>query len=303
MMADSACGASADQDFVAPPPRLVMPAMICVMLAMFLAALSQTVVATTLPLMVVDLGGFERYTWAVTSYIVAATVIAPIAGRLSDIHGRKRFLIVGMAVFIAGSWLVGVSTSMTQVVAFRILQGIGGGVVMTCCYVSIADLFRPEDRGKYHGLLGAAFGVASVAGPVLGGLVAERLSWQWAFILIALAGIPILALIAKNYPARGRAAKTPRLDLPGMVALALAVVPLLLALSLGGVRYGWDTPQIIGLLAFGLAMSGLFVVLETKASVPVMPLGIYADRVVGVAVVVTRPARFRAGDERAFRGP
>ena len=277
----------ADRDFVALPRRLVVLSMACVMLAMFLAALSQTVVATLLPLMVADIGGFERYTWAVTSYFVAATVAYPIVGRLSDIHGRKRSLVVGMAIFIVGSALVGISASMIQVAAFRAIQGIGGGVVMTCCYISIADLFRPEDRGKYHGLIGAAFGVASVAGPILGGVVVENLSWHWAFILIALAGVPVLALTAATYPAHRRIPENPRLDLCGMTTLVLAVLPILFALSLGGVHYGWNTPQIIGLLAFGLVMSAVFVFIETRASAPIMPLGIYADRVVSLAVVVT----------------
>ncbi len=276
-----------DEDFVAPPARLVRLSMICVMLAMILAALSQTVVTTILPMMVADTGGFEHYAWAVTSYIVAATVAYPVVGRLSDIYGRKRFLIIGMMVFTAGSVLVGLSASMTQVVVFRALQGAGGGIVMTCCYISIADLFRPEDRGKYHGLIGAAFGVASVAGPILGGFVAERLSWQWVFILLAVSGIPVLALIVKIYPTHHRASETPQLDLPGMIALILAVVPILFALSWGGVQYAWSTPLIIGLLTFGLTMSGLFTIIETRASAPIMPLGIYADRVVGLAVIVT----------------
>ena len=261
--------------------------MICVMLAMLLAALSQTVIATLLPLMIADLGEFKRYTWAANSYIVASTVVFPIVGRLSDIYGRRLFLIVGMVIFMIGSALVGIGASMTQVVAFRAIQGIGGGIIMTCCYVSIADLFPPQDRGKYHGLIGAVFGVACVVGPVLGGFVAERFSWQWAFILIAMASIPVLGLVVKIYPARRRVSQTPELDLAGMVALMLAVIPILSALSLGGVEYAWDAPLIIGLLAFGLAMSGLFIVIESRASTPIMPLQIYADRMVGLAVIVT----------------
>lgn len=277
----------ADGEFVAPPKRLVTLSMVCVLLAMFLAALSQTVVATVLPLMVADVGGFDRYAWAATAYMVAATVAYPIVGRLSDIYGRRRFLIAGMAVFTVGSMLVGLSASMTQVVAFRAVQGVGGGIVMTCCYVSIADLFPPGDRGKYHGLIGAAYGVASVAGPILGGFVAERLSWHWAFILIALAGIPVLALTARLYPAHGRRSTKPGLDLPGMAALVFAVVPILLVLSSGGVRYDWEAPQIVGLLAFGLAMAGVFVFRQAKASSPIMPLAIYTDRAVSLAVTVT----------------
>ena len=276
-----------DDGFVPPPRRLVTLSMACVMLSMFLAAMSQTVVATLLPFMVTDLGGFERYTWVATSYMVAATVAYPIVGRLSDIHGRKRFLVGGLAVFVLGSVLVGLSASMTQVVAFRAVQGIGGGIVMTCCYIAVADLFAPEERGKLHGLIGAAYGVASVAGPILGGVIADRLSWPWAFFVIALAGIPILIVTARIYPARARTGADPKLDVSGMIALVLAVVPILLALSSGGVRHDRDAPQIIALLAFGLAMTGVFVVLEARSPAPIMPLRIYADRVVGVAVVLT----------------
>ena len=274
-------------EFVPPPKRLVVLSMTCVLLAMFLAALSQTVVATTLPLIVADLGGFDRYTWAATSYMIAATVAYPIVGQLSDIYGRKRFLILGTAVFMVGSVLVGLSASMTQVVAFRAVQGIGGGIIMTCCYISVADLFLPDDRGRFHGLIGAMYGVASVAGPILGGFVGDSLSWHWAFILIALAGIPILVLTARVYPRHGHPSGPRRPDYPGMATLVLAVVPILLALSSGGVQYSWDTPQIIGLLAFGVAMIGVFIAIEARVSWPVMPLGAYANRAVGVAVVVT----------------
>lgn len=284
---DARVSRPADRGFVPLPGRLVALSMVCVVLSMFLAAMSQTIVATLLPIMVADLGGFERYTWVATSYMVAATVAYPIVGRLSDIHGRKRFLVGGLAVFVVGSVLVGLSATMTQVVAFRAVQGVGGGIVMTCCYVSIADLFAPEERGKLHGLIGVAYGVASVAGPILGGVIADRLSWSWAFFLIALAGIPILVLTARIYPAHERASEDPKPDYPGMIALVLAVVPILLALSFGGVHHDWVAPQIVGLLAFGLAMTGVFAVLESRTSAPIMPLGIYADRVVGVAVALT----------------
>ena len=277
----------ADGGFVPPPERLVKLSLVCVVLSMFLAAMSQTVVATTLPLMVADLGGFERYTQVATSYMVAATIAYPIVGRLSDLYGRKRFLVGGMAVFVVGSALVAASASMTQVVAFRAVQGIGGGILMTCCYIAIADLFAAEQRGRFHGLIGAAFGVAFVAGPILGGFVAERLSWAWAFILIALAGIPVLILTARVYPAHRRVSDPPKPDVPGMVVLVLALVPLLLAVSQAGADQNWDSPYLVVPLVFGLAMTGVFVVIETRASAPIMPLGLYADRVVGMAVILT----------------
>ena len=274
-------------DFAPPPRRQVTLSMVCVGLAMFLAALNQTVVASIMPLIVADLGGFDRYTWPSTSYLVAATVSYPIVGRLSDIYGRRVFLVAGIATFIAGSALVGVSGSMNQVIGFRVVQGIGGGIVMTCCYVSIGDLFRPEDRGKYQGILGAVYAVATVAGPVMGILVAEWLSWNWAFLFIALAGVPVLALTARFYPRPKSLPGQRELDYPGMAALVLAVAPVALALSSIGVLYAWNSAQSIGLLAFGLGMAALFVLIESRSRSPIMPLGIYRLRAVAVAVIVT----------------
>ena len=183
---------------------------------MFLSALSQTVVATIVPLIVADLGGFDRYTWPSTSYLVAATVAYPIVGRLSDIYGRRAFLIAGIATFVVGSALVGLSVSMNQVIGFRAVQGAGGGIVMTCCYVSIADLFPPEDRGRFHGFLGALYAVATVVGPVMGVLVAEWLSWNWTFLFIALAGVPVLALTVRSFPRTHSLHRQREMDYPGI---------------------------------------------------------------------------------------
>ena len=274
-------------DFEPPPRRQVTLSLVCVGLAMLLAALSQTVLASIMPLMVADLGGFDRYTWPSTAYLVAATVSYPVVGRLSDIYGRRAFLIAGITIFIAGSALVGVSVSMNQVIAFRVVQGIGGGIVMTCCYVSIADLFRPEDRGKFQGALGAVYAVATVAGPVMGVFVAEWLSWHWAFLFIALAGAPVLALTWRIYPSPNTLPMQRELDYPGMAALVLAVAPVALALSSIGVLYAWDAPQGISLLAFGLGMAALFLMIESRVRWPIMPLGIYRLRAVAIAVIVT----------------
>ena len=282
--ADTASG-----DDFAPPRRQVALSLLCVGLAMFLAALSQTVVASIMAPIVADLGGFDRYTWPSTSYLVAATVAYPIVGRLSDIYGRRPFLIAGIVTFIAGSALVGLSASINQVIGFRLVQGIGGGIIMTCSYVSIADLFRPEDRGKFLGILGALYAVATVVGPVMGAFVAEWLSWHWVFLIIALAGVPALALTVRFYPRpnspfmhRGR-----ELDYLGMATLVLAVAPVALALSSIGVLYAWDAAESIGLLAFGSTMAALFMVIESRSGSPIMPLGIYRHRAVAVAVIVT----------------
>ena len=281
------CDITSVGDFAPPPRRQVTLSLVCVGLAMFLAALSQTVVASIMTSIVADLGGFDRYTWPSTSYLVTATVAYPIVGRLSDIYGRRAFLIAGIAIFIVGSALVGVSASMNQVIGFRLVQGIGGGIVMTCSYVSIADLFRPEDRGKFLGILGALYAVATVVGPVMGAFVAEGLSWNWVFLFIALAGVPVLALTLWIYPRANSLPRQRGLDYPGMAVLILAVVPLALALSSAGVLHAWDAPQSIGLLAFGLAMAALFVVIESRSGSPIMPLEIYRNRAVTVAVIVT----------------
>ena len=276
-----------DEDGFAPPPkRQAMASMTCVVLAMFLGALSQTVVATTMPLIIADLGGFDRYTWAATSYLVAVTLAFPIVGRLSDIYGRRLLLLLGLSIFAIGSFLLGFSESMTQVVVYRAVQGVGGGTIMTCCYVSVADLFPPTERGKSHGLLSAVYGASFVVGPVLGGFFADALSWQWVFLVIGLAAIPVLLLTAKVFPKPVSRAENRDLDLIGMIALVLAVASLLIALSSGGVQYEWGSPLILGMLLFSLAMSGAFIAIEARARSPIVPLSLYADPVFSLSVVI-----------------
>ena len=274
-----------EEVFVPPPRRQATAALICVLLCMFLAALCQTLVATMLPLIVADLGGFERYTWAATSYLAAATIAYPIVGSLSDAFGRRRFLVAGMAVFILGSVLIGLSASINQVIAYRAIQGVGGGMIMTCCYVSIADLFAPGERGKYQGMIAGVYGVASLIGPLLGGVLADLISWNGAFILIGLAGIPLLWFTARTYPAPKPSVRPGKLDLAGMVLLALAVAPLVSSLSIGGAQFGWAAPQVVLPLAFGLVMALVFLAVEAKAAFPIMPLKIYSYRVVCVALL------------------
>ncbi len=285
-------GLKDDGGFAPPPKRQAMASMACVVLAMFLGALSQTVVATTMPLIIADLGGFDRYTWAATSYMVAATLAFPIVGRLSDIHGRRLFLLLGLAIFSVGSILLGFCESMTQVVAYRAVQGVGGGAVMTCCYVSVADLFRPMERGRFHGLLSAVYGVSFVVGPILGGSLADVLSWRWAFLAIGLAAVPVLLLTAKVFPQPASPPENRDLDPIGMIALVLAVPPLLIALSSGGVQYEWGSPVVLGMLLFALAMIGVFIAIEARAESPIVPLSLHADSVVGLSIVIMLLASF-----------
>ncbi len=253
------------------------------MFAMFLAVLGQTVVAAAMPRIIADLGGFDRYTWAATAYLVASTVAIPIAGRLTDIYGRKLFFVLGITVFILGSIPAGLSQSMNQLIASRALQGIGGGILMTMSFRSIPDLFPPRKRGRFQGLIALVFGMASVIGPSLGAFITDHLSWNWIFLINVPIGIPVLLLIALTFPDIRPQVENRKLDYPGMMALILAVVPTMLALSWAGVQYGWGSPQIIGLLGFGLAMGAAFLIVESRSVSPIMPLEIYTNRMVSIS--------------------
>jgi EmrB/QacA subfamily drug resistance transporter len=256
-----------------------------VVLALFLSALDQTVVSTAMPRVIADLGGFDRFTWVTTSYLVASTTAVPIVGRLTDIYGRKLFYIGGILVFMLGSILAGTSQTMNQLIVFRALQGIGGGVIMANSFASIADLFPPEDRGKYSGFIGAAFGLSSVIGPTLGGFITDNLSWNWVFLINIPVSIPVLLVMIWLFPNIKPEVESRKLDYPGMVTLILGVVPILLALSWGGVQYAWASPQVIGFLAFGSVMVVAFITIEAKTEFPIMPLEIYRNRMVAVSLI------------------
>ena len=258
-----------------------------VMLAMFLAAVSQINIATAMPRIVVDLGGFDRYTWAATAYLVASAIAIPIAGRLADIFGRGIFFVLGLAIFMIGSIPAGLSQSMNQLIACRAVMGVGGGILMANSFAAAADLFPPAERGRYIGLIGLVYGMASVIGPPLAGLITDAVSWHWVFLMNVPAGIPVLWLLSRTFPQIAPRVEERKLDYPGMVALALAVASLMIALSRGGLHDPWASLQVGGLLGFGLAMAVIFLVIESKSDSPIMPLEIYGNRAVAVSVTLT----------------
>src|SRR5580765_648256 len=252
------------------------------MLGMFLAALDQTIVSTALPTIVGDLGGLNHLSWVVTSYLLASTVSTPIYGKLGDMYGRKPVFLAAIIIFLVGSMLAGLSQSMDQLIAFRFLQGAGAGGLMVSAQAIIADIVPPRQRGRYMGLIGSVFAVASVAGPLLGGFLVETFSWRWVFFV----NVPIGALAVVVVATRLHL-PTPtirhRIDFLGAGLLAGGVSALILGTTWGGSEYPWGSTTIIGLAAGGVALLVLFVWRETQAEEPILPLSLFRSSVFSIA--------------------
>lgn len=274
------------------PRRQIQLTMLGVMLAMFLGSLDQTVVGTAMPRIISDLGGFSHYTWVTTAYIITSAITIPITGKLTDMYGRKYFYIAGLVIFTIASLLSGLSSSMTQLIIFRGIQGLGAGVMMVNAFIVIGDLFPPAERGKYQGLIAGTFGLSSVIGPALGGFITDTVSWHWVFFLNVPLGVLIIALFVFFFPNVRPDNLKHRIDYAGAVTLVLTVVPLMLALSWGGVEYPWSSPPIIGMFAFAALMGILFIFIERHSQEPLIPLWLFRNRVVGVAEVVIFLAGF-----------
>ena len=252
------------------------------MLGMFLAALDQTIVSTALPTIVGDLGGLKHLSWVVTSYLLAATVSTPLYGKLGDMYGRKPVFLAAIMIFLAGSTLAGLSQTMIQLIGFRGLQGIGAGGLMVGAQAIIADIVPPRDRGKYLGLIGGVFAVASVAGPLLGGFLVDSLSWRWVFYVNLPIGALAIAVVALRLHLPSR--HTPhRVDYLGTALLSGGVGALILLTTWGGNQYAWDSATIIGLGIAGVVLLMLFVRQERRAKEPIIPLTLFRSRVFDVA--------------------
>ena len=268
------------------PKRQVTITFVGVMLAMFLSSLDQTIVGTAMPRIISDLGGFTNYTWVTTSYIITSAVAIPITGKLTDMYGRKFFYLGGLCIFVLASFLCGFSSTMNQIIIFRGVQGIGAGIMMSNAYTVIGDLFPPAERGKYQGYIGGIFGLSAIIGPTLGGYITDTLSWHWIFFVNVPLGIAIILLFIFFFPNFRPDKLKHSIDYPGVVLLILTVVPAMLALSWGGVEYGWSSLQIAGMFIFSAVMLAFFIFVESRSKEPIIPLSLFRNRIVAFSELV-----------------
>jgi EmrB/QacA subfamily drug resistance transporter len=255
---------------------------IALMLGMFLAALDQTIVSTALPTIVGDLGGLNHLSWVVTSYLLASTVSTPLYGKLGDMMGRKPVFLAAIVIFLAGSMLAGLSQSMGELIGFRALQGIGAGGLMVGAQAIIADIVPPRERGRYMGLIGSVFAVASVAGPLLGGFLVDNLSWRWVFYVNLPVGVLAILIVSTRlhlYTPHTRH----RIDYLGTALLSAGVGALILLTTWGGNEYPWGSRTIIGLGIAGVVLLAVFVWWEGRAAEPILPLKLFRSPVFDVA--------------------
>ncbi len=281
--APGAAGAAGDAGAagVAPPPvekRRVLVIIGALLLGMILASLDQTIVATALPTIAGDLHGLSQLSWIVTAYILASTASTPLWGKLGDLYGRKRFFQAAIVIFLLGSVLSGLSESMGQLIAFRALQGIGGGGLMISAQAIVGDIVSPRDRGRYQGLFGAVFGISSVLGPLIGGFFVDHLTWRWVFYVNLPIGLVALVATAIVLPGAGERIQR-SIDYAGTLLLAGAATCLVLLTTLGGTSYPWGSWQTWFLGALALVLIAVFVAVEQRVSEPVLPLRLFRSRV------------------------
>jgi EmrB/QacA subfamily drug resistance transporter len=252
------------------------------LLGMLLAALDQTIVSTALPTIVGDLHGGSHLAWVVTAYLLASTVSTPLWGKLGDQYGRKTFFQASIVIFVIGSALCGFSHTMTELIAFRALQGLGGGGLMVGAQTIIGDVVSPRERGRYMGLFGAMFAVATVIGPLIGGLCVTYLSWRWVFYINLPFGILALFVTQAVLPGHLRRVHH-KIDYAGTIVLTAGVTSLILFLSLGGISWPWASTPSILTAGLGVLLLVAFVFVEMAAEEPVIPMKLFRNRVFSAA--------------------
>jgi len=265
--------------------RQILTVLGALMLGMLLAALDQTIVSTALPTIVGDLGGLNHLSWVVTAYLLAATISTPLYGKLGDLYGRKPFFQVAIAIFLVGSMLSGLSQNMLELIGFRALQGLGAGGLMVSAQAIIGDVVPPRERGKYQGMMGGIFALASIAGPLLGGFLTDNASWRWIFYINVPLGAVALVVTATALPSTARRVSH-RIDWWGAALLAAGTSSVILLATWGGTQYGWLSAPIIALAVVGAAVLVTFFVVERRVAEPIIPPRLFRSSVFNVASAV-----------------
>ncbi|HUD06394.1 MAG TPA: MDR family MFS transporter [Candidatus Saccharimonadales bacterium] len=264
----------------------IMVIIVALMLAMLLAALDQTIVATALPRIATDLHGLNKLAWVATAYLLTSAISTPLYGKISDQFGRKKIFQFAIVVFLIGSALCGQARDMDQLVAFRALQGLGAGGLMSLSMTIVGDVVSPRQRGKYLAYFGAVFAVSSVAGPLLGGFFTDSLSWRWVFYVNLPLGAIALSVIAARLHLPVRKSDK-RIDYVGAVLLACSVIPIILATVWGGVTYPWGSTTIISLFAGGVLAAIVFGLWEHRAPEAIIPTNLFKNDIFRVSVILS----------------
>ena len=283
--AGGAAGAASSAVPVTAAPTRLWVVMGGALLAMVLAALDQNIVNTALPRMVGDLGGMDHLSWVVTAFMLTSTATTPLYGKMSDLYGRRTLFFVAIITFLAGSLLCGAAQSMGQLIAFRALQGLGAGGLLTLAQAAIGDVVSPRERPRYQGLFTGTFALSSVAGPLLGGVITSLLSWRWVFYVNLPVGILALVLIAAGLPRRPPGKPRP-VDYAGAVLLTGATAAVLLLLAWGGTQFPWNSGSSFGLGGLAIILLAAFVWREARAPEPLVRLALFRNPVFARGVAV-----------------
>lgn len=266
-------------------PKRKVTIMIAIMAAMFFAAINQTITSTAMPRIISILDGMDYYTWTINIYLLTSTIATVLVGKLSDMFGRKPFILLGILLFMLGAFLTGTSDDVFQFITYRGIQGIGAGIIQSTAFTAVGDLFAPRERGKWMGFMSAIFGFSSVLGPTLGGYLVDHLDWHWLFWIFLPLGVVAFIMILMLFPKVERK-PSEGIDYVGSLFMTTTIVPLLLAFSWAGTKYDWGSAQILGMLAATLISGIIFVFVELRTKNPILPMHLFKNSVVTISNLI-----------------